>query len=527
MEAVYQPYPYGEGEQEEYDYESLPSGSQGFQQQSSTFIIQPEDASTSSAQSDRQLEKTTFRMVGTVIMMFLVVLVAGVCVFVLARPGGSSGKLAESGTKETDEAFEPRQGDELHAATFTDDEYHVATWPTRSIMSRHKSSTSGTGHTSQKYDVKGMEQRAGRLAPRGNLICVFTFGEARSESYPDDGICDYAVYVHLQYLRGSLLGLHKRRLRGTAVKTFFEKSKQAAKTVFLAALSPETQNDVSKIRSPRFASQVQVMRRMSDVRGLGIILEYYSSALFHERHNNFVSFLRALQEQLKVVRNSLVFFGVKLHGMQKLADSSKYIQALRATFGQPALFILITHFSTYNQKVPEPTAAWTSNLFNDKDSPSLGTAVAFLRALQPPPGVRVFLSLTLAVMRYDGATNCDSPPALGDTCKGSSLSAYREDCLEPGFVLNDYDSNEMAVFEVDVKHQVDRCYETVTSITDKVNRVKAESGSMDIGWALFNVEFEDSTGNGCSRESHTFPRIKAIRKLLSPSSTRRLVKPRT
>ncbi|XP_064460017.1 uncharacterized protein LOC135370242 isoform X2 [Ornithodoros turicata] len=421
---------------------------------------------------DQQLERSTFRMVGTITMLLVVLLVVVACVVFIVRPSGVSGRMAA----ENDERSLKDGFFEDQAKHFNSPIQHETDWriPRDRPRRRTRATAPSTAHPTRHAATKSKEAVvAARPETRRQLACVFTFGEATVENYPDDGVCDYSIYVQLFYRRGGIQrmhGPHKKALKDSGLQTFLKKSKEAKKTIFLASFSSDILKQVSEVRSREFAVQMYRMSNSSNIRGFGILNEYLSGGSFYDHRHELADFLAALGNHLQGIAGSLIFFGARLYRLHQLVDSSQYIRALKVALRRSSLFIMVTHVSSHHRPIPEPTAAWTINAFNDKDTPSLELALAFLKVLHPPRNVTIFLSLTLAVVQYHDADNDENPPSLGGTCKGSSLAVYRE-----------------------------------------MGRVQSEAGSLNIGWALFNAEFEDNSENGCARDPSPFRRLLAVR----------------
>ncbi|XP_064477741.1 uncharacterized protein LOC135391414 isoform X2 [Ornithodoros turicata] len=480
-------------------------------------------ASATSSMNTEEMERSSFRMVGMVIMFILVLLVVAICVLVMVRPNEIIGvKVVEDEDNDSDN----RSVDEPRGNFIQDGPVQSATEKTA-----HRNATRTTAITGAHSSVRATHRRSSarsaaskqpsttprcslaRTFPPRKIACVYTFGETAANSYPKDGVCDYAIYVHLHYEDS---GFH-----GTNLGTFLEMSKNFRMTIFLATLASEMLGRNDRILSPVFAKHFKTLRTVSNIRGFGIFHEYHTGhALLSQRHE-LTNFLNALRSRLKRIRGSTVFLGVRLQRLQKLSEASQYFQALKTVLTKPTLFILITHVSAHHEPVPEPTSAWTAHSFNDPDVTSLEIGLEFLKFFTPsPPNITFFMSFTLAVVQYNGANNAGPPANLGNICKAISYAPYRQGCVDQGFILNEYDSNEMVVFEVNTQEQVDRCYETVRTLSEKIDRVQSQDDRGNIGWALFNAEFEDNTDSGCTRDSRPFPRIRAVRKRLRANISR-------
>ncbi|XP_064477750.1 uncharacterized protein LOC135391427 isoform X2 [Ornithodoros turicata] len=488
-------------------------------------------ASATSSMNTDEMERSSFRMVGMVIMFILVLLVVAICVLVMVRPNEIiGGKVVEDEDNDSDN----RSVDEPRGNFIQDGPVQSATEKTA-----HRNATRTTAITGAHSSVRETHRRSStrsaaskqpsptprcslaRTFPPRKIACIYTFGETAANSYPKDGVCDYAIYVHLHYEDSGFHGIDDLALEGTTLGSFLEKSKNSRKTIFLATLASEMLGRNDRILSPAFVKHFKTLRTASNIRGFGIFHEYHTGhALLSQRHE-LTNLLNALRSRLKRIRGSTVFLGVRLQRLQKLSEASQYFQALNTVLTKPTLFILITHVSAHHEPVPEPTSAWTAHSFNDPDVTSLEIGLEFLKFFTPSlPNITFFMSFTLAVVQYNGANNAGPPANLGNICKAISYVPYRQGCVDRGFILNEYDSNEMVVFEVNTQEQVDRCYETVRTLSEKIDRVQSQDDRGNIGWALFNAEFEDNTDTGCTRDSRPFPRIRAVRKRLRANMSR-------
>ncbi|XP_064459900.1 uncharacterized protein LOC135370140 [Ornithodoros turicata] len=344
------------------------------------------------------------------------------------------------------------------------------------------------------------------------VACIFRGRDASAGSYPEDGLCDFFIYDNITYRDGKI---HSE----DGLPVFCRRSRHARRTLYLAALSPDTVGDPGALNTTAFARAIRGTRGVCVLRGLGLFLSFDSGRSLEQSLRNITRIMRAMKRRLRrVLYLPMLFLGGQFLGLDQPSNRARYSNAVQRVIRTVDIFIAMTHVSASPKGpcVPQPTATWNADSFNDSSMPTMSAALDLIRHVKYDRSRHLMMiSVTMAVVSYRGSNSIASPPTLGGRCTHALNSPYHQGCKPKRAVPNRYSQYETIVFDVNPVTNETRSYETVTSLKHKVLATRKEIGNGTIGWALFDAEQEDSQGSSCIpvRRPEPFKRIKLIRRL--------------
>ncbi|XP_054924231.2 uncharacterized protein [Dermacentor andersoni] len=159
----------------------------------------------------------------------------------------------------------------------------------------------------------------------------------------------------------------------------------------------------------------------------------------------------------------------------------------------------------------KPSSSWMPHDYGQGTATALSSVVQLVK-LGWDGQLPLALSLTLAVHAYWPAVGSQT---LGDDCEQERPLALESVCAEP----TTYDAADMTVNAVMLRGSVLLAYEDARSVREKVRAVSRALSSDgvvgQVGWALFELPFEDAAGVCAANEN--FPRVRAARQELFPT----------
>ncbi|XP_049511211.1 uncharacterized protein LOC125939808 [Dermacentor silvarum] len=247
--------------------------------------------------------------------------------------------------------------------------------------------------------------------------------------------------------------------------------------------------------------------RTKNIRGYGFVRHRMASSANDGsklwKHHAMLFYLREWSS-----KPFTVFLGLQIERTRSTADG--YVSGLVAEVAASVDFlIIVVHTilrlgaSSANRCQVEPMCSWSGDLFNDKHRIPVRQATSILNSLKLRHNVQVplLLSLSLGVLQYD--VNRDhsneSPRLRGLNCSNAFLQPFTTVCnTKSTFKSGGQRESMLCHYQDDPVHGRWRTFMTSTDIMNQTHSVQHAldpSVAAGVGWAVYDLELEDTSGD--------------------------------
>nr|XP_054933366.1 uncharacterized protein LOC126542330 [Dermacentor andersoni] len=357
------------------------------------------------------------------------------------------------------------------------------------------------------------------------VICVYNDTLEGHITFPEDGLCDFVIFMSIYYVQGTL-------------GEYNAAWKEYDRTAFLAGFPSEYVDEPQMIASQGFAEAIAQFRRTANCRGHGI---FYAVSRLVELESSMPKlrlFFLALVAQMRLMAGDsfILFFGLAFVNTGGRFPADKTAEVIKGITSNVNLVIVRSDNVETGACDPKPLSVWKPVRGHPSAMASTIThSKLILKNLASLRRTIVAMSSNMALKVYNVVANrhIDSRSmSQGKSNKGNvsgriacsvETLCIAELCNLTGWEENGAGKEEPngARYENHTSAQnmtIIRTYETQSTIVHTIKNVLKDMPKKSeaiFGWTLVDMNFEDSVGRKCplyAESTAAFARTEAVRR---------------